>query len=91
MDRVEAWHKIRYQHLPALRLAGQASWLHQNPGLIPGYQQKKHQKKRRWIIKKEVRSLQNNMDRYFDYSPTGDKGHTIIFLLTFEKLHNSTI
>jgi hypothetical protein len=31
------------------------------------------------------------MDRYFDYSPTGDKGRTIIFLLTFKKLHNSTI
>jgi hypothetical protein len=31
------------------------------------------------------------MVRYFDYSPMGDKGSTIIFLLTFEKLHNGTI
>jgi hypothetical protein len=53
MTWAEEWQKIRYQHLPALRLAGQVLWLHQNPGLIPSYQQQKHQKKRRWIIKKK--------------------------------------
>jgi hypothetical protein len=31
------------------------------------------------------------MDSYFDYSLTGDEGRTIIFLLTFEKLHNCAI
>jgi hypothetical protein len=30
------------------------------------------------------------MDRHFYYSPTGEKGRTIIFLLTFEKLHHIT-
>jgi hypothetical protein len=49
MAWAEAWQKIRYRHLLALRLAGQTLWLYQNPGLIPRYQQKK----RRWIIKKK--------------------------------------
>jgi hypothetical protein len=52
MAWAEAWQKTRYQHLPALRLVGQVLWLHQNPSLIPSYQQKKQQKKRRRIIKR---------------------------------------
>jgi hypothetical protein len=40
---------------------------------------------------KEVRSLHYNMDRHFDYSPMGDEGLTVIFLLTFEKLHHIAI
>jgi hypothetical protein len=31
------------------------------------------------------------MDRHFDYSSTDDEGRTVIFLLTFEKLHHITI
>jgi hypothetical protein len=40
---------------------------------------------------KEVGSLQDNMGRYFDYLPTGDEGHTIIFILIFEKLYHIAI
>jgi hypothetical protein len=31
------------------------------------------------------------MDRNFDYLPTGDEGHTMVLLLTFEKLHHIAI
>jgi hypothetical protein len=90
MAWAEAWQKTKYQQPPMMELVGQTPLLDQNPGSFLNYKQKKRQKKRRRIIKKEARSLQN-MDMYFDYSPTSDKGRTIIFLLTFEKLHNSTI
>jgi hypothetical protein len=52
---------------------------------------KEASKEKKTNHQKEVRSLQNNMDRYFDYSPTGDDGCTVIFLLTFEKLHHIAI
>jgi hypothetical protein len=48
-------------------------------------------KQKKMNHQKEARSLQNNMDRHFDYSPTGDEGRTIVFLLTFEKLHHIAI
>jgi hypothetical protein len=52
---------------------------------------KEASKEKKTDHKKEVKSLQNNMDRNFDYSPMGDEGHTIIFLLTFETLHHIAI
>jgi hypothetical protein len=61
MAWAEAWQKTRYQHLPALRLARQALWLHQNPGSFLNYKQKKsnhHDKRRRIIKAKKVGSLQ---------------------------------
>jgi hypothetical protein len=48
-------------------------------------------KEKKMDHQKEVRSLQNNMDRHFDYSPMGGEGRIIIFLLTFEKLHHIAI
>jgi hypothetical protein len=57
----------------------------------PGLPTKEATKEKETNHQKEVRSLQKNMDRHFDYTPTGDESRTVIFLLTFKKLYHIAI